>query len=156
MLFFRNFVINFLRRGLLCCVYLRPTGKELSGENKYTPPEFWRAYFSSLSSVLLLSVNTIISQKLNPFHEIKKVVIFHVNNQKEVKRVSLSIGFVPLKGSLKIKSTIPLKTARLTLFLLGGGGSIWTPHVVLVSCWNFLTFSKYPIPSFRSKTWLLY
>ena len=88
----------------------------------------------------------IISQKLNPFHEIKKVVICHVNNQKEVKRVSLSIGFVPLKGSLKIKSTIPLKTARLTLFLLGGGGSIWTPPVVMVCWWNFLTFSKYPKP----------
>ena len=72
----------FLRRGLLCCVYLqpigkelsgenrypppefqrayclkRPTGKELSGENRYPPPEFRRAYCSYLSGVLLLSVN---------------------------------------------------------------------------------------------------
>ena len=49
----------FLRRGLLCCVYLRPTGKGLSGENKYPSPEFRRAYCSNLSGVLLLSVNLI-------------------------------------------------------------------------------------------------
>ena len=41
----------FLRRGLLCCVYLQPTGKELSGENKYPPPEFRRAYYSNFSGV---------------------------------------------------------------------------------------------------------
>ena len=54
MLFFlgnKAFVIDFLRRGLLCCVYLRPTGKELSGENKYPPPEFRRAYCSNMSGV---------------------------------------------------------------------------------------------------------
>ena len=36
----------FLRRGLLCCLYLWPIGKELSGENRYPPPEFRRAYCS--------------------------------------------------------------------------------------------------------------
>ena len=53
----KAFVIDFLRWGLLCCVCLQPTGKELSGENKYPPPEFRRAYCSNLSGVLLLSVN---------------------------------------------------------------------------------------------------
>ena len=59
MLFLGNkaFVIDFLRQGLLCCVCLRLTGKDLSGENKYPPPEFRRAYCSILSGVLLLSVN---------------------------------------------------------------------------------------------------
>ena len=37
MLFLGNkaFVIDFLETGVLCCVCLRPTGKDLSGENKY-------------------------------------------------------------------------------------------------------------------------
>ena len=58
--FLRNiaFVIDFLETGVLCCVYLLPTGKELSGENIFPSPEFGRAFYSSLSGVLLLSVNT--------------------------------------------------------------------------------------------------
>ena len=54
----KAFVIDFLETGLLCCVYLRPTRKELSGENIFPSPEFGRAFYSSLSGVLLLSVNT--------------------------------------------------------------------------------------------------
>ena len=41
------------------CYVIMPTGKELSGENRYPPPEFRRAYCSNLSGVLLLSVNNI-------------------------------------------------------------------------------------------------
>ena len=57
----KAFVIDFLETVLLCCVcILRPTGKELSGENKHPPPESWLAYYPDLSSVLLLSVNKIV------------------------------------------------------------------------------------------------
>ena len=40
----KAFVIDFLETGLLCCVYLRPTGKELSGQNLFPSPEFRRAF----------------------------------------------------------------------------------------------------------------
>ena len=53
----KAFVIDFLETGLLCCVYLRPTGKKLSGQNLFPSPEFRRAFYPSLSGVLLLSVN---------------------------------------------------------------------------------------------------
>ena len=36
----KDFVIEFLRRGYsVVCVFVRPIGKELSGDNKYPPPE---------------------------------------------------------------------------------------------------------------------
>ena len=39
----KAFVINFLERGLLCCVCLRPPWKDLSGENIYPSQVFQRA-----------------------------------------------------------------------------------------------------------------
>ncbi len=36
----KDFVIEFLRRGYsVVCVFERPIGKELSGDNKHPPPE---------------------------------------------------------------------------------------------------------------------
>ena len=60
----KAFVIDFLETGLLCCVYLRPTGKESSGLNLFPSPEFRRAFYPSLSVVLLLSVNKYVLCKL--------------------------------------------------------------------------------------------
>jgi len=58
----KAFVIDFLETGLLCCVYWRPNGKELSGQNIFPSPEFRQAFYPSLSGVLLLSVNNCTSR----------------------------------------------------------------------------------------------
>ena len=50
----------FLRRGLICCVYLRPTGKELSGENKYPHQNSNGPIVQICLVCLLLSVNKFI------------------------------------------------------------------------------------------------
>ena len=47
----KSFVFDFLERGLLCCVCLRLTGKDLSGENINPLLEIRRAYCSNLSGV---------------------------------------------------------------------------------------------------------
>ena len=43
-------------------MYLRPTGKELSRQNIFPSAEFRRAFYPSLSGVLLLSVNNCTSR----------------------------------------------------------------------------------------------
>ena len=63
----KDFVIEFLRRGYsVVCVFVRPIGKELSGENKHPPPESQPAYYPDLSRGLLFSVNKYISDKVEP------------------------------------------------------------------------------------------
>ena len=65
----KAFVIDFLEKGLLCCVCLRLTGKDLSGENKYPPIEFRRAYCSTSSGVfaiILQQNNKIMKKSVDP------------------------------------------------------------------------------------------
>ena len=71
MLFLGNkaFVIDFLETGVtLLCVFA-VTGKDLSGENKYPPIEFRRAYCSTSSGVfaiILQQNNKIMKKSVDP------------------------------------------------------------------------------------------